>query len=145
MAFYVESVMPRSGGSIYSSSGSGSLPAGGSNIFNIESTFGTVATGLLMVRGNENNINGTFYMWSWNISIYLPTSERYINLNQITDAGSVMNNNYGQVYAYLGAYSADRANTYQQASAANSSVSDIYFRNAAGAGCTYQYTVWRTG
>ena len=144
MALYVNQVAPRSGGSIYSSTSSGTLPAGGSNVFNIESTFGTVGTGLLMVRGNENNVNGTFYMWSWNIAIYLPTSVRYVQLNRITDADNVQNNTYGQVYAYLSNYSADRTNTFQSQNGSSSSISDVYFRNHAGAACTYQYTVWRT-
>lgn len=122
---------------------SGSLSASGNLVLNLESMFGLYASGLLIIRGNENGVNQTTRLYTWNLSFYGPTSTRYARIKEISS--NVIVNNFGNVYAYFSNYSADWTTLDQSTSGTTSSVSDIYFRNSQGAGCTYSYTIWRTG
>jgi hypothetical protein len=144
MVMFINQIAPRATGSIVTSTGSGSLSAGGDFIFNIESEFGLFAAGQLFVRGNENGVNGTLFIWSWNIVYFGPTDQRTVKLVRITNADNVINNQFGQVFAYIPAFAGDRTNPVQSAVSTAPSVSDIFFRNGAGAACTFEYTVWRT-
>ncbi len=126
-------------------SNNSSIASGGSNMFNLESLFGYGTTGLLYIRGVENNINQTFFTYHWNISIYLPTSVRYVQLQRLNEQDMIIENNYGTVYAYLSNYSASRTTANQSQNSSSSSISDIYFRNGAGAGCQAHWSIIRTG
>ena len=126
-------------------SNNSSIASGGSNMFNLESLFGYGTTGLLYIRGVENNVNQTFFTYHWNISIYLPTSVRYVQLQRLNEQDMIIENNYGTVYAYLSNYSASRTTANQSQNSSSSSISDIYFRNGAGAGCQAYWSIIRTG
>lgn len=128
---------------IYCGTSSGNIASGGTYILNLEESSGLYTTGLLYVRGNENGLNQTIKLYSWNLSYYSPTGDRYVRLALIHS--STLNNGYGDVYAYISAYSSNRTASVQSASSTSSSVSDIYLRNAVGAGCTAQWSLWRTG
>lgn len=128
---------------VYSETQSGSLSASGTLIFNIESTWGLGTTGMLLIRGNENSGNQSQRMYLWTCSVYSGNSSRQVGLKIIGETN--MGNNYGNVYAYLSPYSGSVVTANQTHTGTNSNVSDIYFRNSQGAGCTYSLMSWRTG
>lgn len=128
---------------LYSYSDSGSVSAAGDNKFSLETVAGLYTTGFLYLRGNENGVNQTIKLYSWNLSVYWGTSVRYCRLQLISS--NQLNNDYGNVYAYLSNYVNDRTNTNQSNSGTTSAASDIYFRNGVGYGCSYSYSLWRTG
>ena len=130
-------------GDITSYSGGGYCPAAGTFGFNLESKFGLYTNGMLIVYGNENGVNQTIRMYTWNLSFYgYASSTRYVRLREIHS--NVLNNGYGNVFAYIPAYAGSWTTTDQSSSNTSSSVCDIYFRNAVGQGCSYHYTLWRT-
>lgn len=128
---------------LYSSCDSGSVSSTGDNKFSLETVAGLYTTGFLYLRGNENGVNQTIKLYSWNLCMYGPTGVRHCRLQLISS--NQLNNDYGNVYAYLSNYANDRTNTNQSQTGTTSSASDIYFRNGVGAGCTYSYSLWRTG
>jgi hypothetical protein len=143
-SLYASNFGPVSDGRLlYSNSNSGSLSASGDNIFSLETVSGLYTAGLLYLRGNENGVNQTIKVYSWNLSYYSPSNTRYCRLQLISSNG--LNNSYGDVYAYFSNYSGDYTNTNQSNSGTSTSVSDIFFRNGAGAACTYSYSLWRMG
>lgn len=130
-------------GNLYTYSGGGYCPSEGTFGFNLESSFGLNTSGLLIVYGNENGVNQTTRMYTWNLSFYgYQSNTRYVRLREIHS--NVLNNGYGNVFAYIPAYAGSWTATDQSSSSTSSSVCDIYFRNAVGAGCSYHYTLWRT-
>lgn len=145
MVLRVNQIAPIGTGSIITESGNLLVSPGGNLVVNLESEFGVYTTGLLLVRGNENGLNGTMFMWTWNITYHGPSDTRYVQLNRITDADNILGNAWGEVYAYVPAFAADYKNPLQSTSSTAPSVSDIYFRSGTGnfAGCAY--TIWRTG
>ena len=143
MAFYSNSLSPISSGMIRSHTGSGSLPAAGSLVLNLETISGLNTCGLLMIRGNENNVNATNRIYMFNTAWYGPTSTRYGQLKILGEKQHA--NNYGNVYAYFSSYANSWATGDQTISGTASSTLDVYFRNLQGAGCAYEYTFWRTG
>ncbi len=130
-------------GYLASSSGSTYVPAGGTLAFNIEALFGNVSSGLLIVTGNENGVNGTIRTYSWNHTFYgYSSNTRYVRIKAI-DSNQIANG-YGDVYAYLGSNAASYTSLDQSASGTATTTSDIYFRNAVGQGCIVSWTIWRT-
>jgi len=127
---------------VYSETQSGGLSASGTLIFNLESTWGLGTTGMLLIRGNENAGNASQRMYLWTCSTY-SNGDRQVGLKMIGETNR--GNNYGNVYAYLSPYSGAVVTASQTASGTNSNVSDIYFRNSQGAGCSYSLMSWRTG
>lgn len=125
------------GESIFSVSGSGD------NLFNLESISGLLTTGLIYVYGNENGVNQTFAMYSYNLSYYSDTSTRYIRLKEIHRSKN--ENGYGNFYLYLSTYSGDRTNPDQYATSNSSSISDIYARNEVGYIGNIAYLITRYG
>lgn len=131
------------GSPFVSVTGSGGGAAGGTYILNLESLFGMGTCGLLLVRGNENSVNGTIRIYSWNI-VWAPwVNTRYVRLKLIHD--NIINNNYGDVYAYVPAFAGSYTTSDQSASGTATSTSDIYFRSGSAYGFAYGYSVWRTG
>jgi hypothetical protein len=128
---------------IYCGTASSSIAAGGTYILNLEESSGLYTTGLLYVRGNENGVNQTIKVYSWTLAYYSPTNTREVRMSLIES--NVLNNGYGDVYAYIPAYSSNRTASIQTASSTSTSVTDIYLRNAVGYGCTAQWSLWRTG
>ena len=143
MALWADSLNPQANGMIRTATGSGSLAAAGSNVLNLESVSGLPTCGLLMIRGNENNINSTIRIYMFNTSLYGPTSTRYATLKILGERQIA--NNYGNVYAYFSSYSSSWSTADQSVSGTASSTTDVYFRNLQGASCTYEYTLWRIG
>ena len=130
-------------GNMSSTSGSTYVPAGGTLAFNIESIFGVIAAGLLIVTGNENGVNSTVRTYSWNHSFYgYASNTRYVRLKAIDT--NQLSNGYGDVYAYLSNNAASYTSLDQNASGTASSTSNIYFRNAVGQGCNVGWTIWKT-
>jgi len=128
---------------VYSETQSGSLSASGTLIFNIESTWGLGTTGMLLVRGNENSGNQSQRMYLWTCSVYSASGDRQVGLKMIGETNR--GNAYGDVYAYLSAYSSSWTTASQGMAGTSSAVSNIYFRNLQGAGCAYSFMNWRTG
>jgi hypothetical protein len=126
---------------VYSETQGGSLSSSGTLILNLESTWGLGSTGMFLIRGNENGGNQSQRMYLWTMSNY--GNERQVSLKAIgaTNRG----NAYGDVYAYLSDYSNSWTTLTQGMGGTSSAVSNIYFRNAQGAGCTYSLMNWRTG
>jgi hypothetical protein len=120
-----------------------SIAAGGSLGFNIEALGGVYTSGILYVMGRENGLNQTIAVYSFNLSYYGVSGTRYIRLLQISR--NTLNNSYGDVYAYVSSYAASWTSTDQSHSGTSSAVSDIYFRNAVGAGCQCNYLIHFTG
>lgn len=143
MALWADSLNPQANGMIRTSTGSGSLAAAGTNVLNLESLSGIPTCGLLMVRGNENNVNATTRIYMFNTALYGPTGVRYGQLKILGE--KQQSNNYGNVYAYFSNYASSWATADQTISGTASSTLDVYFRNLQGAACTYEYTLWRTG
>jgi len=143
MAFYSNNLSPISSGMIRSHTGSGSLSAAGNNILNLETLSGITTCGLLMIRGNENQVNATNRIYMYNTALYGPTGVRYGQLKILGEKQH--SNNYGNVYAYFSSYADSWATGEQTSSGTASSTLDVYFRNLQGAACTYEYTIWRTG
>lgn len=125
------------GQSVFSVSGSGD------NLFNLESISGLLTTGLIYVYGNENGVNQTLAIYSYNLSYYSDTSTRYIRLKEVHR--STNENDYGNFYLYLSTYSGDRTNTNQYATSTSSSISDIYARNGVGYIGNINYLIVRYG
>jgi len=120
-----------------------SIVAGGTLVVNIESVGGLYTSGLLYVLGRENGLNQTIAVYSFNLSYHSPSGNRYIRLMQISR--NTVNNDYGNVYAYLSTYAASWTSTDQSHSGTSTAVSDIYFRNAVGQACTGNYLLRFTG
>lgn len=143
MSLFSNNLSPISSGMIRSSTSSGSAAAAGTNVLNLESLAGIPTCGLLMVRGNENNVNATIRIYMFNTALYGPTGVRYGQLKILGEKQH--SNNYGNVYAYFSNYASSWSSSDQTISGTASSTLDVYFRNLQGAGCTYEYTLWRTG
>lgn len=126
---------------VYSETQSGSLPASGSLILNLESIWGLGTTGMFLIRGNENGGNQSQRLYLWTMSNY--GSNRQVHLQIVNSA--TRGNAYGDVYAYLSDYSSSWTTAAQGMGGTSSAVSNIYFRNLQGAGCTYSLMNWRTG
>lgn len=124
--------------------GSFALSASGDNLFNIENVSGQNTTGLIYVFGNENSVNQTIAIYTYNLSTYYsPTTTRYIRIKEVTRA--VNENGYGNVFLYLSTYSGSWTTTDQYATSTSSSISDIYGRNEVGQPCSMNYLIVRTG
>jgi hypothetical protein len=132
-----------SGGKLNTVTGSGSCDAAGQLLLNLEATAGLYTCGLLIIRGNENGINQTIRIYMWNISYYSPDGSRSVGLKILNS--QTLNNGYGDVYAYLSNYSGSYTTADQTNSGTTSAASNVFIRNAVGAGCTYSYTFWRAG
>ena len=143
MAFYTNNLQPLNTGMIRSHTGSGSLNSAGSVILNLETLSGLPTCGLLMIRGNENNINATIRIYMFNTAVYGPTGTRYGQLKILGEKQH--SNNYGNVYAYFSNYASSWGTADQGISGTASSTLNVYFRNLQGASGTYEYTLWRTG
>ncbi len=77
MALWADSLNPQANGMIRTSTGSGSLNAAGNNVLNLETISGLPTCGLLMIKGNENNVNNTIRIYMFNTAVYGPTGTRY--------------------------------------------------------------------
>lgn len=125
-------------------SGAFGLSATGDNLFNIENVSGINTQGIIYVFGNENSVNQTIAIYTYNLSTYYsPGITRYIRIKEVTRA--VNENGYGNVFLYLSTYSGSWTTTEQYASSTNASISDIYARNAVGQACSCNYLLFRTG
>ena len=143
MALWADSLNPQGNGMIRTSTGSGSLSAAGNSVLNLETVSGIPTCGLLMIRGNENNVNATIRTYMFNTSLYGPTGTRYGSLKILGERQ--IGNNYGNVHAYFSNYASSRSTADQAISGTASSTLDVFFRNLVGAACTYEYTLWRIG
>jgi len=143
MALWADSLNPQANGMIRTSTESRSLAAAGNNVLNLETLSGLPTCGLLMIRGNENNVNNTIRIYMYNTAVYGPTGVRYGQLKILGEKQH--SNNYGNVYAYFSNYASSWATGEQTISGTASSTLDVYFRNLQGAGCTCEYTLWRIG
>jgi hypothetical protein len=132
-----------SGGSVITHTAGGSISASGDNILNLENLFGLYTAGLLIIRGNENGVNQTQRLYMWTISYYGGSSTRWVGLKEL--GSKQIENSYGSVHAYLGNWAGSYTSSDQSHSGTSTTTSNIYFRSAAGSGCTYSYTIWRTG
>jgi hypothetical protein len=129
---------------LFSSMGNAyTIAAGGSLAFNIEALGGLFTSGILYVMGRENSLNQTIAVYTFNLSYSYVSNIRYIRLLQISR--NTVNNEYGNVYAYVSSYAASWTSTDQSHSGTSTSISDIYFRNAVGAGCQVNYLIHFTG
>lgn len=126
---------------VYSETQGGSLSASGTLIFNLEATWGLGSSGIFLIRGNENGGNQSQRLYLWTLSNY--SSNRQVALRIIGETN--MGNNYGNVYAYLSPYSSAVTTASQSATGTAVGISNIYFRNSQGAGCSYSFMNWRTG
>jgi hypothetical protein len=143
MAFYSTKLSPLGTGMIRSTTSSGALVSAGNSVLNLESLSGLATCGLLMIRGNENNVNATTRIYMFNTALYGPTGVRYGQLKILGDKQH--GNNYGNVYAYFSNYASSWATGDQTISGTATSTLEVYFRNLQGAPCAYEYTLWRTG
>lgn len=133
-----------SGRKIHKSTDNISIASGGTYIMNLEALAGLMTTGLLYVRGNENGVNQTLAIYSFNISFYgYSTNSRYITLKQVHRNTS--QNGYGDVYAYLSDYSSSYTSTDQAMSGTSTNTTNIYFRNAVGQACNANYSLYVQG
>lgn len=107
---------------------------GGNVVLNLESLSGLDTAGLLLVRGNENSLNQSIAVYSYNLSITPGGSTRYCRIIQMHR--NHQGTPHGDVYAYLSNYSGSYSTADQSYSSAATSTSDIYMRNAAGYGPT---------
>jgi hypothetical protein len=92
--------------------------------------------------GNENGVNQTSAIYSFNVSYYYGSDTRYARLIQINR--NTISNSYGDIYAYFGAYSASYTAGDQSVSGTALSTLNVYFRNAVGAGCNASYYLIQT-
>ncbi len=116
------------------------LAPGGNVVLNLESLSGLATAGLLLVRGNENGLNQSIAVYSYNLS-FDGGSTRYCRIIQMHR--NVLNNTYGDVYAYLSNYAGSYTTADQSYSSNATSMSDIYMRNAAGAAGSANYAIIR--
>jgi hypothetical protein len=134
----------RNGRKVHNTSGAFYVSASGDNIFNLESLCGLFTSGLLYIRGNENGVNQTLAIYSFNLSYYgYSSNTRYCTLKLVHRNTS--QNGYGDVYAYFSNYAASYTSGDQAIQGTATSTTDIYFRNAVGQGCIASYSLYVQG
>lgn len=124
-----------------SQAGNISIAAAGTAVISLESFSGLYTSGLLMIRGNENGLNQTLAIYTYNISYNGGTGTRYCRLTQLSR--NTINNNYGDIYAYFSNYAATYTAADQSVNGTSTTTSDIYFRNAAGQVCSANFSIIR--
>lgn len=123
--------------------GTGTIPLSGAGQLwaNLEDVSGLTTQGTIYVYGNENAVNQTIAIYTYNLSYY-PVGNRYVHLKEITR--NTNENGYGNVYLYLSTYSGSWTTTDQYATSTSASISDVYVRNAVGQAANYGVLLMRT-